>query len=233
VQHASVSTSFPPLGFDLSLLEGQDALDKYQQCGPVRGKVQLVGMPKADAFVRQRNTNPTVQRIGIAINTLDPTDGILTAVRHLLAQFPYLSFTLRPHPSDPRDFALLCQPFPQLALSNARQENVFEFLQRHDALIAADTSTHLEATLLNLVSLYYRFGTHAVADDYYGYTANGLVDRAFSLEQLADLLHGYVQHKPLDHYRRAAYYSATLGTADEGHSQQIALEILQDWLLKQ
>ena len=37
VQHASVSANFPPLGFDLSLLEGQDALDKYRLCGPVHG----------------------------------------------------------------------------------------------------------------------------------------------------------------------------------------------------
>ncbi|WP_243635842.1 hypothetical protein [Hymenobacter edaphi] len=230
VQHASVSVNFPPLGFDLSLLEGQDALDKYRLCGPVRGQTRLVGMPKADAFVRQRNEQPRVQRVALATNTLDDTAGIEAAVTYLLTAFPALQFTFRAHPSDSRSFQELRTRFPQLAFSDARQESVFEFLQRHDALIAADTSTHLEATLLNLVSLYYRFGQHGVADDYYGYAAHGLVDRAFSLDELGQLLRGYVARKPTDHYRRAAYYCATLGTPDEGRSQQLALRELDAWL---
>lgn len=230
VQHASVSINFPPLGFDLSLLEGQDALDKYRLCGPVLGQTRLVGMPKADAFIGRRNAAPRVQRVALAANTLDDTTGLLAAVDYLLTSFPELQFTFRAHPSDPRDFRELRTRFPQLAFSDARQESVFEFLQRHDALIAADTSTHLEATLLNLVSLYYRFGQHGVADDYYGYAARGLVDRAFTLPELGALLRGYAQVKPADHYRRAAYYCATLGTADEGRSQQLALRELDQWL---
>ncbi|GAA3996855.1 hypothetical protein GCM10022408_04370 [Hymenobacter fastidiosus] len=230
VQHASVSTNFPPLGFDLSLLEGQDALDKYRQCGPVPGRVALVGMPKADAFLAAKNLNPTVQRVGIACNALDATAAIAAVVDHLFRDFPGLTFTFRPHPGDRRDFRFLGQHHPQLLFSDARQQNVFEFLQQQDALIAADTSTHLEATLLNVVSLYYRFGTHGIADDYYGYAAHGLVDRVHSLPELTALLRQYQLHKPTDHYRRAIYYNATLGTADEGHSQQRALRQLEEWL---
>ncbi|GAA3931508.1 hypothetical protein [Hymenobacter algoricola] len=230
VQHASVSTNFPPLGFDLSLLEGQDALDKYRQCGPVPGRVELVGMPKADAFLAKKNLNPTVQRVGIACNSLDATAAIAAVVDHLFRDFPDLTFTFRPHPGDRRDFRFLRQHHPQLLVSDARQQNVFEFLGQQDALIAADTSTHLEATLLNVVSLYYRFGTHGIADDYYGYAAHGLVDRAHSLPGLTALLRQYQHHKPAEHYRRAAYYNATLGTPDEGHSQQRALRLLDEWL---
>ncbi|TGD80908.1 hypothetical protein EU557_13625 [Hymenobacter wooponensis] len=233
VQHASVSTNFPPLGFDLSLLEGQDALDKYRQCGPVRGRTELVGMPKADAFLATKNQSPTVQRVGLACNTLDDTEAIADALGHLLREFPTSMFTFRPHPGDKRDFSFLRQQHPQLQFSDARQHNVFEFLQQQDALIAADTSTHLEATLLNLASIYYRFGTHGVTDDYYGYVAHGLVERANTLPELSALLRRYQQHKPLDLYRRAAYYNATLGTPDEGHSQQRALRLLNDWLQKQ
>ncbi|WBA42639.1 hypothetical protein [Hymenobacter canadensis] len=230
VQHASVSTNFPPLGFDLSLLEGQDALDKYRQCGPVRGQVELVGMPKADAFLGQKNQRPAVRRVGVACNTLDNTEAIRETLAYLLREFPALTFTFRPHPGDPRDFSFLRQQHPQLLFSDARQQNVFEFLQQQDALIAADTSTHLEATLLNLASLYFRFGTHAVADDYYGYVAHGLVPRAATLPELAALLRGYQQHKPLDLYQRATYYNATLGTSDEGHSRHRAARLLDKWL---
>jgi hypothetical protein len=230
VQHASVSTNFPPLGFDLSLLEGQDALDKYRQCGPVRGRVELVGMPKADRFLAQRNTAPQVRRVAVACNLLDELPALLAALTYLLRELPALTFTLRPHPGDRRDFATLRQALPGLGWSDPHQENVFQFLQAHDALVAADTSTHLEATLLNVASVYYRFSPTPTLADYYGYAARGLSEWAHSLPELAAALGRLAQHKPRDLYRRAAYYNATLGTPDEGHSRALAVRRLGEWL---
>ncbi|WP_229748801.1 hypothetical protein [Hymenobacter frigidus] len=230
VQHASVSANFPPLGFDLNLLEGQDALDKYRRCGPVHGRVALVGMPKADAYLNQKNTMPTVRRVGLACNIHDPLPALTQTLTYLLRELPELTFTLRPHPSDGRDFEPLRQLLPSLNWSSAWRENVFDFLLRQDALVAADTSTHLEATLLNVASIYYRFGTNPLTDDYYGYAARGLVARADTPAQLAAVLRGYAQHKPIDLYRRAAYYNATLGTPDEGRSQPRTLALLNAWL---
>lgn len=230
VQHASVSPHFPPLGFDLSLLEGQDALDKYRRCGPVRGQVALVGMPKADAYLAQRNTAPAVRRVGLACNVHDPLPALTQTLVYLTETLPELSFTLRPHPSDARDFGPLRRQLPTLGWSDARQENVFDFLLKHDALVAADTSTHLEATLLNVLSIYHRFGPNTLADDYYGYVAQGLVPRAETLPALAETLRQAAQNKPANLYRRAAYYNASLGTSDEGHSQALALRTLSQWL---
>jgi hypothetical protein len=230
VQHASVSTSFPPLSFDLSLLEGQDALDKYRLCGPVHGRVELVGMPKADAYLARRNTAPQVRRVGLACNIHDPLPALAEALTYLTRELPELVLTLRPHPSDTRDFDPLRQQLPTLQWSDARRENVFEFLAHQDALVAADTSTHLEATLLNVASIYYRFGDNQLTNDYYGYASRGLVPRADTLADLAGLLSQLAQHKPADLYLRAAYYNATLGTADEGKSQQLAGRVLAEWL---
>ncbi len=78
--------------------------------------------------------------------------------------------------------------------------------------------------------MYFRFGAHGIADDYYGYVAHGLVERADTLPELGAWLRRYQQAKPLDLYQRAAYYNATLGTPDEGHSQQRAVRLLQEWL---
>ena len=230
VQHASVSTNFPPLGFDLSLLEGQDALDKYRQCGPIAGQVELVGMPKADAYLSRRNTAPAVRRVGLACNIHDPLPALTDTLAYLLRELPELTFTLRPHPSDGRDFGPLRQRLPGLHWSDARAENVFDFLLRQDALVAADTSTHLEATLLNVASIYYRFTANPLTDDYYGYAARGLVARADTPAALAAELRRLAAHKPADLYRRAAYYNATLGTPDEGQSQARAVKILVQWV---
>ena len=230
VQHASVSTNFPPLGFDLSLLEGQDALDKYRACGPVHGQVALVGMPKADAFLARRNVAPAVRRVALACNIHDPLPALADTLAYLTEACPELAFTLRPHPSDGRDFGPLRAQLPRLCWSNAREQSVFEFLLAHDALVAADTSTHLEATLLNVASVYYRFGTNPLTDDYYGYVQHGLVPRADLLPALAELLRQYATYKPLDLYQRASYYNATLGTTYEGRSQQVCLERLAELL---
>ncbi|QIX63051.1 hypothetical protein HER32_18480 [Hymenobacter sp. BT18] len=230
LQHASVSTNFPSLEFDLSLLEGQDALDKYRQCGPVRGAVELVGMPKADAFLAHRNRKSNIQQVGLACNLLDDLAAIAQVVAYLQQELPDLSVTLRPHPSDNRDFTQLKRQHPQLRISDARGQTVFEFLAQHDALIAADTSTHLEATLLNLASIYFRMGSPASFDDYYGYVAHGLIDRADTLPELGNTLRAYQKYKPADLYLRATYYNATLGTPDEGRSKEVALRKLVDWL---
>ncbi|GAA3980643.1 hypothetical protein [Hymenobacter antarcticus] len=230
VQHASVSANFPPLGFDLNLLEGQDAMDKYRQCGPVHGRVALVGMPKADRYLSRKNTAPTVRRVGLACNIHDPMPALVETLVYLLRELPTLTFTLRPHPSDGRDFEPLRRRLPGLEWSDARQENVFNFLLRQDALVAADTSTHLEATLLNVASIYYRFGTNPLTDDYYGYAARGLVARADSPAGLAAILRKYAQLKPADLYQRAVYYNASLGTEYEGRSQPHTLELLNNWL---
>ena len=230
VQHASVSAIFPPLGFDLNLLEGQDALDKYRLCGPVRGRVELVGMPKADSFLGKKNTQPYIRHVGVACNIHDPILALTEALAFLMQELPELTFTLRPHPSDTRDFKLLRQRLPALRWSDAQKENVFCFLQQHDALIAADTSTHLEATMLNLVSIYYQFGPNSLLNDYYGYVAHGLADSAQNLSGLADLLRGYRVYKSTIHFHRATFYNATIGTPHEGYSQDLAIAILSSWL---
>jgi len=230
VQHASVSTNFPPLGFDLNLLEGQDALNKYRQCGPIRGRVELVGMPKADAFLTQRNTAPQVHRVAVACNLLDELPALADTLAYLLRELPELIFTLRPHPADQRDFTALRQALPALQWSNPQQENIFQFLQNHDALVAADTSTHLEATLLNVASVYYRFSPSPTLADYYGYAAQGLSEWAHSHGELAGVLRRLARHKSFDLYRRAAYYNASLGTPAEGHSRALAVRRLAEWL---
>ncbi len=229
IQHASVSTSFPPLIFDLNLLEGQDSLDKYQQCGPISGQVKLIGMPKADKYVQQRNHRSTVTRLGICCNTIDAYTGIREAAMYLAQQFPDLTITFRAHPSDTRNFDFVRTAGSNLLVSDARTEPVFDFLLRQDALIAADSSVHLEATLLNIFSIYYRFGENNFRPDYYGYVQHGLIEQAPTLTDLNNILKALQAHKP-EVYQRVRYYNAVVGTEYEGRSHELALTYLQEFL---
>ena len=229
IQHASVSTSFPPLQFDLSLLEGQDAWDKYRQCGPISGEIKLIGMPKADIFLAQKNLRTTIHRIGIAANIIDETEPIRNLLSTLTREFPDMIFTLRPHPGDKRNFGFVKEFGPNVRFSESKTESAFTLLKQQDALIAADSSIHLEATMLNILCFYYRFNTTEFIPDYYGYVQHGLIEQAKDLNHLIRLLQEFRSRRP-QVYERARYYNAVLGTQYEGKSHELAVKYITEFL---
>ena len=216
IQHASVSTLFPPLRFDLNLLEGQDSLDKYRKCGPLPGKVVLIGMPKFDHYVKYRNASEKVNRIGLCANVMDDLTIIYQTIKELLAAFPELELSFRPHPRDERSFDLPSA----VQFSRSDQEGIFEFLKSQDLIIAGDTSTHLEAVLLNIFSVYYPFND--LVSDYYGYVKNGLIEQPGSLEGLIELIKRIKDDRP-EVFLRATRYNTHVGTEQEGHSAEMAI----------
>lgn len=225
IQHASISTFFPPLIYDLSLLEGQVALDTYRRCGPLTGIVELVGMPKFDPYLPYRNEGKEIRRIGVCTNMLDKPEKVLELLEALCARFPDLAISYRPHPRDRRRI-----PIPKsISVSDAQREGVFPFLTKQDLIIAGDTSTHLEATLLNVTSLYYPM--HDNVDDYYGFVANGVVDRMPELFSVVDYIFRNRHDRP-QVFHRAKPYHALVGTPREGDSQDLALHILDRFLDK-
>lgn len=229
IQHASVSTIFPPLQFDLNLLEGQDSLDKYKACGPVEGEVKLVGMPKADAYVKYRQYGNSIKTIGISCNLLDNIAEIEALVGLLVQDFPTINFLLRPHPRDKRSFSAILNISSRIGISDSQIEPTFDFLQQIDVQLSGNSGIHLEAVLLNVWSIYYNFNQQEPLHDYYGYIANGLVDAPASYQELSLLL-SENQYKKPDVYLRARYYNATVGTAYDGKSHELAAEAIASFI---
>ncbi|WP_299990605.1 hypothetical protein [uncultured Pontibacter sp.] len=229
VQHSSVSNLFPPLSFDLNLLEGQDSLDKYRQCGPVQGRVEFIGMPKADRFVPLRNESRQVQTLGIACNLMDRVEEVEQLIRQISRDFPQLRILLRPHPRDKRSYTFVTGISPNVSLTNARQQSVFEYLQGIDMLISGNSGIHLEAVLLNVWSVYYNFNPTEELHDYYGFVKHSLVEEATSYDSLKPMLAQGIAHKP-QVYQRASYYHATVGTAYDGRSGELAADFIKAML---
>ncbi|PKV62706.1 glycosyltransferase family protein [Pontibacter ramchanderi] len=221
VQHSSVSHLFPPLAFNLSLLEGQDSLDKYKLCGPVTGRVEFIGMPKADKFVLHRNRSKQVKTLGIACNLMDLTEEVQQLVRNISRDFPELRILLRPHPRDKRSYTFATGISPNITLTTPRQQSVFEYLQGIDMLVSGNSGIHLEAVLLNVWSVYYNFNPKEELHDYYGFVAQGLIEEAISYDALRPMIAQGIAHKP-EVYRRASYYHATVGTEYDGRSGELA-----------
>lgn len=229
IQHSSISQLFPPLSYDLNLLEGRDALDKYRQCGPISGKIEFIGMPKADKYVKVRNHHPTVQIIGIACNLMDSLEEVETLLQSITLAFTSLRIIVRPHPRDQRSYAFAKRISPSISLSDVRQQSVFEYLQELDMLVSGNSGIHLEAVLLNVWSVYYNFNPKEELYDYYGFVKNGLVDVADSFAGLQPMLELGIAQKP-DVYLRAKYYSATVGTTYDGRSSELAVQHLKSFL---
>lgn len=228
VQHASVSTNFPPLAFDLSLLEGQDSLDKYRACGPVHGAVAFIGMTKFDGYERRRNRRSEVQRIGICCGPLDPYDKVTELVQQVVQAFPGREVCFRSHPGDRRDFVFALDE-GQLKFSDPQREKALDFLCQQDVIVAGNSSIHLEAVLLNVESIYYPMDGLPHMEDYYGYQQSGLTTRAHDLAHLTRLLRK-LTHKGLDVYQRARYYNHLIGTPYEGKSSELARTYLQEFI---
>ncbi len=228
IQHASVHRFFPPLIFDLNLLEGQDTKDKYLAIGPITGKVEFVGMQKFDAYIDKRNTATQVKRIGICTNRMDEPKAVAQFVDALVDRFPKLQFTLRPHPADDRMFPIK----RKVQRSNGKEETAFEFLLNQDLIIAGNTSIHLEATLMNLVSLYYEYTPQEkTLSDIYGYCKNGLTTHYPTIESLSKQIEKEAQNKT-NVVGNATYYNALAGTKDEGKSTILAMEYITGFLEK-
>lgn len=223
IQHASVSKYFPPLKFDLNLLEGEENLHNYQACGPIEGKVELIGMPKFDEYYSLRNTSNRVKKIGICANIFDETDRLTEVIHQISHNFPDCQLSFRLHPRDHRQFELP----PGTSFSDSKEEGIFDFLKRQDLIIAGDTSTHLEAILLNVYSIYYRFNGSFY--DYYGYLRNEMVEEAINMEQLVEMIKSLKDNRP-EVFQKAQKYNAVVGTSLDGKSADLAIELIREFL---
>lgn len=226
IQHASVTPYFPPLDFDLNLLEGQATLDQYTANGAVRGEVKFVGMPKFDPYINCRNTSEKVKKIGVCSNMMDDQKVVESFLSTLSQALPEVVLTFRPHPADPTIFKI-----PKSIKRSTKEEPVFDFLQNQDLIIAGNTSIHLEAVLLNVVSIYYEY-TPFKADirDMYRYCKNELAYPALDFDQLLAVIKKEQAQKNTAIYKKAKYYNAVVGTEHEGKSGALAVQYINEYI---
>ncbi len=227
IQHASVSPFFPNLEASLNLLEGQHAYDVYKKCGKINGIVKLIGMPKFEQYQHLQNHNTLIKKIGIAFNPSDQKMLIEAFINEVVPQFPNIVFTFRKHPREERDFFFLA--FPNLKESLPRRENAFEFLTQQDMIFAGDSSIHLEATLLNIVSVYFDFTSIEDKFDYYGFVKNGMIPHLKTIQESTDFISKIKENKP-DVIHKAAYYNHLIQLSNRKSSTELVITQIQ-WLL--
>jgi hypothetical protein len=227
IQHAQVGENFPCLNLDYALLDGYDALKKYDSCGPSNTEVFLIGMPKMDPFISSVNKKNNLRKLGICINSLNPIYKVEDLIEKLISDFPVIDIILRPHPGDPdikkwQEISSKCS----LTYSNPLKEEAFAFLTMVDAIIVGDSSIALEAALLNVYPIYYDFA--GLNLDHFAYIKNGLIDKhTNNYEDIRKWINELYESKP-DIRQRTKRYCNTVGTIFDGRSCELAAELITD-----
>ncbi|MEA4994959.1 MAG: hypothetical protein VB079_00555 [Petrimonas sp.] len=224
IQHAAVTNQFPQLKFDLSLLEGMDSLNKYQECGTIKGKVKLIGMPKFDLYYNSINNRNKISTFGFAFNPSDNYNDFYELSRIIHSNYPQCKIIFRYHPST--DLKLIEIP-DYVCISNAREETSFKFLNKCDVIFAGNSSIHLEATLLNVISLYIDFHSQNI-NDYYGFISNNLIN-IVSVDNILSVLDKYMVNKPYIR-NKAKYYVETINTEWDGRSTDLVIQTIINYL---
>lgn len=204
IQHASISKNFPPLLFDLALLEGQDSKDKYEQIEPIINcKVDLIGNPKFDNYINSRRNISTIKTIGIFTNILDLELSVIEIIE-LLSSNNY-RILYRPHPR--QKYSIKHKLISEY--SNSNDENIFDALKKIDLLISGNSTSHLDAAIMNIPSISYLFHEHEFKDTY-GYVEKGLSKLCRNKKELLEQIMKFEKNGLEQFYLKAKHYNANI-----------------------
>lgn len=165
LQHAEVTTAFPPLDFEISILRNQASLETYAEAGA----------PSGEAYVVSRESSPfDIAEFAKALRSPATVGVYLTAqvdwtgVRHVLGQLSLngdvSSVFIKPHPSQSKE--RLHQELPGIAIEN-------DIPQTPHVAVVANSSVVIEL-LHRSIPVFQFYGMDTVPDDYYGFSARGL-----------------------------------------------------------
>lgn len=173
-QHALVSEYFPPLEFDYTFLDGEIANKKYKRAN-AECQVFLTGSAYLDDLIDLNNNldikSPIV--FGVCFNKIDSDNFIKDLVKDLVAQLESSELIIvRLHPADNRaSYLKSAIESDKVVFSNTKEESMSSYLTNVSALLAGDSSVHLEAALKGKLSC-------TLSDwsaDYYGFCKEGVV----------------------------------------------------------
>jgi hypothetical protein len=187
IPHASISTRFPPLEFDVAFLEGEEMFLKYKEIGEKHGvelnsKIIFSGNLKINSFLKGTNVqNSEKKLLGIASNSLDSNDKITQVLKSILSKVFLLDFTIifRPHPGQKYECPIISE---RIILSDSKNEYSLDFINRIDFLISGDSNIVLEAALLKRPV--FRLNFSDKLSDTYSFIKNGICPLIENIDEL-------------------------------------------------
>jgi len=224
VQHASISKFMPPMEFDYALLEGEDALHKYQSIG-IRGtQIYLTGNIKAGEYYTKVNHNHVIDNIGICASKLDSLEDIRELSDNIRSLHSF-DIWLRPHPGGDVEGMYELSREIGLGFSDPYKEVSFEFLSCLDSIVVSSSNIILEAALLNVYPVIYQPHVEKFTNPYGNFIEKLRLQTFNNLDDLDKYLLKIKDEKP-DIREYTSYFDASVGTNNEGNAQKLAQKIL-------
>ena len=192
-QHATSGCDFPPLQFDYSMLDGNDALKKYSNIGNIHGNVFLCGGVRFDPIAQTPVSRLSSFTIGIAINLVDSelmVKDFCLQIKGIKVNGKGPNIILRPHPQMDKEIWKKWCANNGIGFSASDNESSFHFCKRVHLLISNQCSIHLDSALCHTPSVVYNFSDQNV-DDVYLFVKNGLTPVMSSMNDICKFIEGY------------------------------------------
>lgn len=227
-QHASITEQFPPLHFAYSFLDGAESYEKYRAIGDMKGKAILLGSPRFDDVMpnRQQVSNTNRDAIGIGMNEMDALDKVLHIAQFIMSKTSR-RVVVRPHPRSMASFDSSYFTKHGIDISDSSKESSFNFFTQICMLVANESGIHLDAAIFGIPSVLYNFSDGKVLD-WYGYLRKGLTTMAETPDDVISFIEkaGPVSDKVVQ------YYYAAFHTKYDGHIAETQAAFLDDFLEK-
>ncbi len=165
IQHAEVTTAFPELDFEVSILRNRASLQTYQEIGQFSGHVHVVSREETPLNLSGFATaNSDEVTVGVYLTAQVDWHGVQRAIERLKGNGQVRSLFVKPHPSIP--VQQVQQECPSVPVSTGVPE------QPHIAVVA-NSSVVIEL-LHRGIPVFQYYGMDAVPDDYYGFSRRGI-----------------------------------------------------------
>lgn len=226
IQHASVSSAFPKLLPDVSLLEGQQAIDIYKKIGNYSKVIKLVGIARLDGLLAYKSNLKTQNiTVGFCLKPYYSIELIKEIIVSIQNSNVVSKIILRPHPGNSEEFYISLKQF-NIDISNAKKERSHEFIKRIDVMVSGESSIILEASLMKIKTLY--IDDKMAQLDLYGFVKNGITTFVKNSSEITQALDTISYAEIDEKYQNCKYYCSTVNTDYENKSKELILKYLFD-----
>lgn len=185
IPHSMVTKRFPKLIASYSFLDGDIMWAHYGKTADVNCSVVLSGpirMPFKPSTPKVRNINNENLVVALCLNQLDDKKRVAKLISNLIDIEEIDKIIIRLHPNQHiNSFPISISEKVSLSVI---KENIYEFIEKVDIILAGETAVHYDALLLNRKSFYYQFSNQYL--DHYDFIRDGLVE-IFQIEFLNKL----------------------------------------------
>lgn len=165
IQHAEVSSSFPPLDFSASVLRNRGSLETYQEIGEVRGHIFVVSRDFDGAVFRKVLEKPSESVVaGIYPTSRCDVEAIRKAIDSLRGNPRVREYFVKPHPNSATVFSKEDLAYFHVRTSVPNEEHV---------AIVGNSSIVIDL-LSKGVPVFQLFDLDKIERDYYGFAKTGL-----------------------------------------------------------